>query len=205
MSKHAQFWNKEYKTSEHLRLSDEPAEDLEKFTRWAERNYGRRFLNPLARALDLGCGNGRNLIFLAQHFGVRGVGYDISSEAIKLAERASKELPITYAARPIEGAIDLPDNSVDIVLDMMTSHFLKEKEREELRTEILRVLKPGGQLVWHGGSRDGVMARFLARDWWSTEDGTVFGQERRFDPLSEGTSRRVARGNPPCRNRPPPV
>jgi SAM-dependent methyltransferase len=144
MSKHAQFWNKEYKTSEHLRLSDEPAEDLEKFCRGAERNYGRRFLNPLARTLDLGCGNGRNLIFLAQSYGIRGVGYDISSEAIKLAERASKDLPITYVARSIDGAIDLPDNSIDLVLDMMTSHFLKEKEREALREEILRVLKPGG-------------------------------------------------------------
>ncbi|MDO8521482.1 MAG: methyltransferase domain-containing protein [bacterium] len=146
MNKHSEFWNKEYKTSKHLTLSDEPAEDLEKFCRWAERNYGRRFLNPLARALDLGCGNGRNLIFLAQAYGMRGVGYDISSEAITLAKRASGELPITYTARSIEGTIDLPDNSVDIVLDMMTSHFLREKEREALRSEIVRVLKPGGWL-----------------------------------------------------------
>ena len=32
--------------------------------------------------------------------------------------------------------------------------------------EFARVLKPGGMLIWHGGNRDGVMARFLARDWW---------------------------------------
>lgn len=158
MNKHSEFWNKEYKTSEHLALSDEPAEDLEKFTRWAERNYGRRFLNPLARALDLGCGNGRNLIFLARTYGMRGVGYDISSEAIRLAERASrhsperggqaKDLPIIYTARSIEGTIDLPDASVDIVLDMMTSHFLREREREQLRSEVVRVLKPGGWLFF---------------------------------------------------------
>ena len=158
MSKHSEFWNKEYKTSEHLALSNLPAEDLEKFCRWAERNYGRRFLNPLARVLDLGCGNGRNLIFLARTYGMRGVGYDISSEAVKLAGHASrleakhggqaKELPIVYTARSIEGAIDLPDHSVDMVLDMMTSHFLKEKEREFLRDEILRVLKPSGWLFF---------------------------------------------------------
>ena len=46
------------------------------------------------------------------------------------------------------------------------------------------MLKPGGVLVWHGGSRDGVMARFLARDWWKTDDGTMIGHERSFDPLS---------------------
>jgi hypothetical protein len=51
-------------------------------------------------------------------------------------------------------------------------------------SQFARVLKPGGLLIWHGGSRDGVMARFLSRDWWTTADGTVFGQERRFDPLS---------------------
>ncbi len=46
------------------------------------------------------------------------------------------------------------------------------------------MLKPGGVLIWHGGSRDGVMARFLARDWWRTSDGTMIAHEREFDPLS---------------------
>ncbi len=144
MSQHKKFWNDEYKSGKHLQLSDEPAEDLEKFCRWQERNFGRRFLNPLALALDLGSGNGRNLIYLAQNFNVRGLGYDISDVAIKQAEAASKELPIKYVVRSIEGLLDVKDNSVTFVLDMMTSHFLREKEREVLRSEILRVLKPGG-------------------------------------------------------------
>jgi len=50
--------------------------------------------------------------------------------------------------------------------------------------EFARVLKPGGVLIWHGASRDGVMSRFLSRDWWETDDGTVVMQERRFDSLS---------------------
>jgi hypothetical protein len=28
------------------------------------------------------------------------------------------------------------------------------------------------------------MARFVAKDWWQTADGTTVGQVRRFDPLS---------------------
>ena len=28
------------------------------------------------------------------------------------------------------------------------------------------------------------MARFLARDWWTSPDGTLFAQEREFDSLS---------------------
>jgi len=46
------------------------------------------------------------------------------------------------------------------------------------------VLRRGGTLVWHGGSRDGVMARFLSRDWWTTNDGTIVAHERSFDALS---------------------
>lgn len=148
MSKHKQFWDKEYKTGEHLQLSDEPAEDLEKFCRFLERNYGKKFLNVTTKALDLGSGNGRNLIYLAQTYGMRGVGYDISSEGVKQAEKASVGLPITYVVRSIEGILDMKDSSVDIVLDMMTSHFLKEKERQILLREVLRVLKPGGWLFY---------------------------------------------------------
>ena len=149
MSKHQQFWNKEYKTAKHLALSDEPSEDLEKFCRWLERNYGKRFLNVTTLALDLGCGNGRNLVYLAKNYGMRGIGYDVSNEGVKLAERASKDFPmLKYTVRSIEGVFDLKENSVNIVLDMMTSHFLNEKDREVLRTEILRVLKPGGWLFY---------------------------------------------------------
>lgn len=148
MSKHKQFWDKEYKTGEHLQLSDEPAEDLEKFCRFLERNYGKKFLNVTTKALDLGSGNGRNLIYLAQTYGMRGVGYDISNEGVKQAEKASVGLPITYVVRSIEGVLDIKDASVDIVLDMMTSHFLKEKERQMLLNEVLRVLKPGGWLFY---------------------------------------------------------
>ncbi len=163
MSKHKQFWDKEYKTGEHLALSDEPAEDLEKFCRYLEREHGRRFLNVTMQALDLGSGNGRNLIFLAKNYGMRGVGYDISSEAVKQAERASKDLPLRYVTRSIAGEIDLPDSSVSIVLDMMTSHFLRAAEREALLHEIVRVLRPEGWLFFKSflAEEDQHVARLL--------------------------------------------
>lgn len=150
--KNQTFWNKEYRNkggrNSHLALSTNPSEDLEKFTRWLQRKSGNEFLNPLARALDLGCGNGRNLIFLAQNFGIKGIGYDISGEAISQAKKLSKDLPIEYEIRSIAGEISLPDNSENFVLDMMTSHFLNQKERENLQDEIARVLKPGGWLFF---------------------------------------------------------
>lgn len=74
----------------------------------------------------------------------------------------------------------------DAVLNLFTSFGFFVDPADDVRVieGFARSLKPGGVLVWHGGSRDGVMARFLGKDWWRTSDGTLVGQERRFDPLS---------------------
>jgi len=142
------FWNKEYKGANHLALSENPSEDLEKFARWLLREYGKEYLNVKASALDLGCGNGRNLIYLAKNFGVRGIGFDISDEAISQAKKLSGSLPIEYQTRSIAEPLPVPDSSQTFALDMMTSHFLKADERKNLISEISRVLKPGGLFFW---------------------------------------------------------
>ena len=145
-----EFWNAEYKDGGHLALSTNQSEDLEKFTRWLERESGRKSLNVTASVLDLGCGNGRNLIWLSETFGVHGVGHDVSQEAVAQAKKRTAELglPLTYDAKSVAGIIPLPDNSQTIVLDMMTSHFLTAEERAALIEEIYRVLKPGGFLFY---------------------------------------------------------
>lgn len=140
------FWDNEYKDGTHLALSMNPSEDLEKFIRWVVREEGKKTLNVTSSVLDIGCGNGRNLIWLAENFGVHGVGYDISSTATNQAMEASeqKELQLSYEARSMAEPLPLPDESQSIVLDMMVSHFLNESERLDLIREISRVLKPGG-------------------------------------------------------------
>lgn len=142
----AAFWDHEYKHAEHLALSENESGDLAKFTRWLGRRERMDILDPATSVLDVGCGNGRNLIFLAKHFGVSGVGYDISRAAVTQAQTASKQLPLTYQARSAAEKLPLPDESQSLVLDMMTSHFLSHKERTQLRDEIYRVLVPGGFL-----------------------------------------------------------
>ncbi len=138
------FWDKEYKKGAHLALSSMPSEDMQKFLRWFLREYDAPLLTRHSSVLDLGCGNGRNLVYLAKEFGAKGTGIDTSHEAITQAKKASSDLPLSYVVQSIGLPLPVPDQSQDLVLDMMTSHFLNKEERAALYKEIARVLKPSG-------------------------------------------------------------
>lgn len=138
------FWDAEYKNPTHLKLSTKQSEDLEKFTRWVIRRKREDIFGPKASVLDVGCGNGRNLIYMNQTFSNPGVGYDISKAAIAQAAAASRKMPIKYVARSIAGPLNVEPKSQTLVLDMMTSHFLNKEERLVLRDEIFEALEPGG-------------------------------------------------------------
>lgn len=149
------FWDREYTNPEHLALSTNPSEDLEKFMRWLGRFDDVHAVKPDTTAVDFGCGNGRHLIYLANEFSLHGVGFDQSRSAIAQAKAASASLPISYEARSIAGTFSLPDNSASLALDMMTSHYLSADERTVLRDEIYRILAPGGFLFMKTFLRDG--------------------------------------------------
>jgi SAM-dependent methyltransferase len=169
----ATFWDNEYASGDHLKLSEDASDDLEKFTRWLERRTKRELLNPTGSVLDLGCGNGRNLLYLAETFGMHGIGYDISTAAIKQAKALSDNYQIMYEARSIAGDIPLPDASQTFVLDMMSSHFLDKNERTHLRDEAFRVLKPGGWLFMKTFLRDGDLhSERLLKEFPTKEEGT---------------------------------
>ncbi len=166
------FWDNEYKNADHLKLSTDHSEDLEKFTRYVIREKRGDVLGVGQSVLDVGCGNGRNLIFLAGQFGMNGTGYDISKSAIDIAVVASREFPLTYQARSIAGRLEVPDNSQSLVIDMMTSHFLTKEERVGLRDEIHRVLMPGGFLFMKTFLADGDLhTRRLLKENPGTEAG----------------------------------
>ncbi len=149
------FWDSEYTNAEHLALSTDVSEDLAKFTRWMQRRHQTEHLQKNVSVVDLGCGNGRNLSYLSREFGVSGIGYDSSGAAIKEAKRLNEGLPLTFEVRSMAGTFDLPDNSQDLALDMMSSHFLSAPERLHLRDEIYRILRPGGYLFMKTFLRDG--------------------------------------------------
>jgi ubiquinone/menaquinone biosynthesis C-methylase UbiE len=138
-----------------------------------------------SRVLDVPCGQGRHAHLLAEAgFDVDGLDY--SPELLAVARRRGTGSTLRYTKGDMRKMPSRWTRRFDVVLNLFTSFGFFAHPADDVRVidEFARVLKPGGILVWHGGSRDGVMARFLAKDWWTTTDGTLFAQEREFDALS---------------------
>jgi len=97
-------------------------------------------------ALDIGCGNGRDSIFLAQH-GFRVDALDISDEAVTLTSRNAKEKGVTVQAhRCALFDFDVEAASYDLVHDSGLLHHLFPHRRPQYIDYVSRALKTGGFL-----------------------------------------------------------
>lgn len=102
------------------------------------------------RIVDLGCGNGRLAILLAEA-GNTVMGVDSSEEQVRLAKENAAEagngspaLPLEFRRAPMEDT-GLPGGAYDIVLVSQSLHHAS-KPREAVR-ESFRLLAPGGRIV----------------------------------------------------------
>lgn len=138
-----------------------------------------------SRILDVPCGQGRHAHLLAEA-GLQVDGLDYSPHLLSLARRRGVGRTLRYTRGDMRRLPEKWSGRFDAVVNLFTSFgfFLDPNDDARVVREFARVLRPGGLLVWHGGSRDGVMSRFLAKDWWTTRDGTLVAHERSFDPLS---------------------
>jgi SAM-dependent methyltransferase len=138
-----------------------------------------------ARILDVPSGQGRHSHLLAEA-GFDVDGFDYSKELLDRARRRGTGPRLRYTRGDMRKLPARWTGRFHAVLNLFTSFgfFALPSDDRRVIHEFARVLQPGGMLVWHGGSRDGVMARFLDRDWWKTDDGTLIAQERSFDSLS---------------------
>jgi cyclopropane fatty-acyl-phospholipid synthase-like methyltransferase len=95
--------------------------------------------------LDLGCGYGRDAIFLAQNLPCHILGIDVSEKAIEMARES---IPRTLINRIELLCYDFGQVSdkYDIILVANLYHILGPDQRDKLRTTIKRCLKKGGLL-----------------------------------------------------------
>jgi len=169
----------------HYLLEYGPLFTLERDRRETSRLIELLGLPDGARVLDVPCGQGRHAHLLAEA-GYDVDGLDYSADLLAVARKRGSAKKLRYIRGDMRKLPAKWTRRFDAVLNLFTSFgfFAHPSDDARVIREFARVLKPGGVLVWHGGSRDGVMARFLARDWWTTRDETLFAQEREFDPLS---------------------
>ena len=138
-----------------------------------------------ARVLDCPCGHGRHAHLLSEAgFDVDGVDYSRELLARAIERGAGKRL--RYSRADMRALPKRWSGRFDAVVNLFTSFgfFAQPSDDAKVIREFARVLRPGGLLVWHGSSRDGVAVRFLGKDWWRTADGTLVAQHRSFDPLA---------------------
>jgi SAM-dependent methyltransferase len=177
-------WWQTYFDAQYL-LEYEPLFRLERDRREVARLMDVIGAPSGARVLDVPCGQGRHAHQHAEAgFDVDGLDY--SADLLAVARQRGTSARLRYTRGDMRKLPSRWTGKFDVVLNLFTSFgfFANPADDRRVLAEFARVLAPGGMLVWHGGDRDGVMARFLARDWWHTNDGTLIAQERRFDALS---------------------
>lgn len=129
-------------------------------------NFQRDKIVPLAKGivLDVGIGSGLNIPFYNKSKIDHLYGLDPSDELLKIAKSIAEKhkLEIEFLECGAE-AIPLPDNSIDTVLITYTMCTIPDVELSNL--EIMRVLKPEGQLLFceHGLAPDKNIVKWQRR------------------------------------------
>ena len=107
-------------------------------------------LPPGTRILDVGCGSGRNLVYLLQA-GYQVFGLDPDATSIRavqqLASRLAPHLPSdNFRVEAIERS-SFPDACADVVLSSAVLHFARDDAQfTAMLRGTWRVLRPGGLL-----------------------------------------------------------
>jgi ubiquinone biosynthesis O-methyltransferase len=125
------------------------------------------------RVLDIGCGNARDILYIARTGAQQVVGVDISDGMVLVAKEeleANKFENILLQVGDVT-ALDFPDCHFDKVLCSEVIEHVPDVNKAFV--EMRRVLKPGGRLVistpnkvsWYGFERYWIWEKLLRRHW----------------------------------------
>lgn len=98
---------------------------------------------PDSSVLDLCCGSGQTTRFLV-NYSQNVTGLDASPLSIR---RAQRNVPTATFVEGWAEAMPLADNQFDVVHSSAAIHEMESGQRQQIFTEVFRVLRPGGTLA----------------------------------------------------------
>jgi SAM-dependent methyltransferase len=125
-------------------------------------SYLERGLITPGRALDVGCGPGRNAIFLARH-GFQVDAVDLSATAIAWARERAEGLDVRFR----QGDAFTSEGSYDLIYDSGCFHHLPPHRRISYLALLDRALEPGGHFA---------LTCFTADEGTATPDAELYRQ-----------------------------
>jgi SAM-dependent methyltransferase len=109
---------------------------------------------PAGAALDVGMGQGRNAIYLAQQ-GWTVTGFDPADRAVALAQETAKKAGVTITAlAQTDDEFEWGENRWDLIV----LSYVGVRQNAE---RVTRALKPGGMVVIEGFHRDATKTRSI--------------------------------------------
>lgn len=116
------------------------------------------------RLLDVGCGSGRFVCYMAKH-GWDTIGYDFSPKAYELADQQRNG-----RVRIIDGKLsdhELPEHSFDVITLWQVFEHIAEPLL--LLVELRRLLRPDGLLVIAVPNIESFQATLTGKRWWGLD------------------------------------
>ena len=149
-------------------------------------------IQPGQRVLDVACGTGTLSIWAKQRQPIAEmVGVDGDPAVLSIAERKAKVAGVAFVFnQALSYALPYPDAHFDRVLTSLFFHHLSSEDKQRTARELLRVLKPGGELHvadW-GKPANGLMrVLYLPVQWLDGYSNTEDNARGWLMPMFEAT------------------
>ena len=183
MRRQQQVWQEEHKHESMLPMlaSQKPSQDVVSFIHFLQK----RNVNISGHVVDIGCGKGRNAIYLAQS-GLIVDAMDYIQEALEVTQKFAKEervlQNITLHLAEIDKRWIFPDNHFDYAIDCFSSIDIETLQgRETYRDEMWRTLQPNGYaLVTVVSVNDEAEKEFLKKSPGPEPNSVIWPESGKF-------------------------